>query len=264
MICYRESGEEKTYKAVVLERIASELTAIESELTTLELERKQASDRVEDIRSSPEAIASAHKSRTLEDEMKKIKSKVTMEELDQHHSRMMLKYYVEDDPDEEKVAEYTLKISNNDCKLAQLRDQVSKLDSLHRESNSRLLNALDAVGNLNKEIKDRKEARKIKMKVIQTLSNPSRRPTSLHPSTIIGEIPNGDWDEAEITKKPCSLCGKGFPKLDVIMGSCGCLYHPWCILTQCWISRIYGNQSYKKEFTEAWMESMGLINIGGK
>ena len=49
VVCYRESGEEKTYKAVVLERIASELSAIESELTTLELERKQASDRVEDI-----------------------------------------------------------------------------------------------------------------------------------------------------------------------------------------------------------------------
>ena len=63
-------------------------------------------------------IASAQKSRTLEDEMKKMKSKVTMEELDQHHSRMMLKYYVEDDPDEEKVVEYSLKIANNDCKLA--------------------------------------------------------------------------------------------------------------------------------------------------
>ena len=196
--------------------------------------------------------------------MKKIRSKVTMEELDQHHSIMMLKYYVEDDRDDEKVAEYTLKIANNDCKLAQLRDQVSKLDSHHCESNSRLLNALDAVGNLNREIKDRKEARKTKMKVILTLTNPIRRPTSLHPSSIIGNIPNGDWDEAETTRKPCSLCGKCFPKLDVVMGSCGCLYHPWCILTQCWISRSCGNQSCKKEFTATWMESMGLVNIGGK
>ena len=82
MVCYRESEEEKTYKAVVLERIASELSAIESELNTLELKRKQASDKVEDIRNSPKAIASAQKSRTLEDEMKKMKSKVTIEELD--------------------------------------------------------------------------------------------------------------------------------------------------------------------------------------
>ena len=82
VVCYKESREEKTYKAVVLERIAAELSAIESELTTLELERKLASDRVEEIQSSPEAIASAQKSRTLEDEMKKMKSKVTMEELD--------------------------------------------------------------------------------------------------------------------------------------------------------------------------------------
>ena len=196
--------------------------------------------------------------------MKKMKSKVTMEELDQHHSRMMLKYYVEDDSDDEKVAKYTLKLANNNCKLAQLREHVSKLDSLYRESNNRLLNALDAMGNLNREIKDRKEARKIKMKVIQTLTNLLRRPTSLHPSTIIGDIPNGDWDEAETTKKPCSLCGKCFSKLDVVMGSCGCLYHLWCILTHCWISRSCGNQSCKKEFTAAWMENMGLVNIGGK
>ena len=176
----------------------------------------------------------------------------------------MLKYYVEDDLDEEKVVEYTLKSANNDSKLVQLKEQISKLDSLHRESSSKLLNALDAVGNLNREIKDCKEARKIKKKVIQTLTNPFRRPTSLHPSTIIGDIPNGDWDEAETAKKPCSLCGKCFPKLDMVMGSCGCLYHPWCILTQCWISRSCRNQSCKKEFIATWMQSMELVNIGGK
>ena len=192
VVCYKESGEEKTYKAAVLKRIATDFNAIESELNNLELERKLASDRVEDIRSSPEAIASAQKSRTLEDEMKKMKSKVSIEELDEHHSRLMLKYYVEDDPNDEKVAKYTLKLANNECKLAQLKEQISKLDSLHRESNSKLLNALDVVGNLNREIKDCKEARKIKMKVIQTLTNPLRRPTSLHLSTIIGDIPNGD------------------------------------------------------------------------
>ena len=40
---------------------------------------------------------------------------------------MMLKYYVEDDLDDEKVAKYILKIANNDCKLAQLIEQISKL-----------------------------------------------------------------------------------------------------------------------------------------
>ena len=219
-------------------------------MNNLEQERKLASDRVEDIRNSPEVIASAQRSRALEDEMRKMKSKVSMEELDQHHSRLILKYYIEDDPDEEKVVEYTLKLANNESKLAQLHEQISRLDTLHREMNSRLLIALDAVGNLNK---DRKEARKIKKKAIQTLTNPLRLPNSLHPSTIIGDIPNGVWDEAKTAKKPCSLCGKCFPKLDVVMGSCGCLYHPWCILTQCWISQSCGNQSCKKEFTATWM-----------
>ena len=111
---------------------------------------------------------------------------------------------------------------------------------------------------------DYKKARKIKKKAIQTLTNPLRRSNSLHPSCIIGRIANGDWDKAETAMKPCSLCGKCFPKLDVVMESCGCLYHPWCILTQCWINRSCGNQSYKKEFTTASMQSMGLVNIDGK
>ena len=41
-----------------------------------------------------------------------------MEEFDQHHSRLMLKYYVDGNPDKDKVAEYTSKLANNDNKLA--------------------------------------------------------------------------------------------------------------------------------------------------
>ena len=84
------------------------------------------------------------------------------------------------------------------------------------------MSALDAVGNLNKELKEQKEAWLVKTKVIEILSTPTRRPKSLNLSSIIGKIVNGDWDETEIAMKLCSLCAKCFPKVDVVIGSCGC------------------------------------------
>ena len=127
-----------------------------------------------------------------------------------------------------------------------------------------MVDALEAVGTLNKEMKELKELRQVKMTSIKNLSSRTRRPKSFTPSPIVGDVADGDWNQIHNELKPCSLCGKCFPEFDVVIGSCGCLYHPWCILTQSWISRSSTNEKYKKEFTSSWMRSMGRANIDSK
>ena len=117
-----------------------------------------------------------------------------------------------------------------------IEEDIRRLDTLHREGNNRMVDALEAVGTLNKEMKELKELRQVKMTSIKNLSSRTRRPKSFIPSPIVGDSVDGDWDQIRNELKPCSLCGKCFPKFDVVMDSCGCLYHPWCILTQSWIS----------------------------
>ena len=61
----------------------------------------------------------------------------------------------------------------------------------------------------------------------------------------------------------CALCGHGFPAKDVVMESCGCNYHPWCIVTQTWLSKNCANQDCDKVFTEEWRASLGVFNRDG-
>ena len=58
MIPYREAGEDLTYK-VILDKLSSDVSILDSDIDQVEHERKLASERVEDIRNSPKALAVA-------------------------------------------------------------------------------------------------------------------------------------------------------------------------------------------------------------
>ena len=55
-----------------------------------------------------------------------------------------------------------------------------------------MVNALEAMGMLNKEIKELKELCQVKMKSIKNLSSRSQRPKSFTPSSIVGDVGDGD------------------------------------------------------------------------
>ena len=147
---------------------------------------------MDDIRNSPEALAAAKESKGIEDQMKKLKGKIAMEEIERDHSRKMITYFTVEDPDEEKASEFASKAANNEIRLQNLQEDIRRLDTLHREGNSRMLNALDVLGKLNKEMKELKELRQVKMTSIKKLSSPTRRPKSFTPSAIVGDVADGD------------------------------------------------------------------------
>ena len=69
---------------------------------------------MEDIHNSPEALAATQESRGIEDQMKKLKGKIAMEEINRDHSRKMITYFTVEDPDEERAAEFASKVANNE------------------------------------------------------------------------------------------------------------------------------------------------------
>ena len=64
------------------------------------------------------------------------------------------------------------------------------------------------------------------MKHIQMIRRSGRRPITINPNRIIGDTAESECTEVQICVKLCSLCSKMFPKMDVILASCGCAYHP--------------------------------------
>ena len=89
----------------------------------------------------------------------------------------------------------------------------------------------------------------------------TRRPQSITPSCIVDEIADPNDNEEFVHKS--ALCNIGFPSRDFVIASCGCYYHPWCIVTQTWHSKICFNKSCAREFTKEWRRSMGLFYFEG-
>ena len=69
----------------------------------------------------------------------------------------MITYFIVEDPDEERAAKFVSKVSNNEIRLQKLQEDIRQLDILHRKGNNKMVNALEAVGMLNKEMKEPKE-----------------------------------------------------------------------------------------------------------
>ena len=139
--------------------------------------------------------------------------------------------------------------------------QIRELDEINRRENSEVLNAMAVVKDVRKRLSDAKGRLGLIHYQIEVHSRTSRRPQSITPSPILADLQEDDEDGC---LKPYSLCGRGFPSRDLVMASCGCHYHPWCIVTQTWNSGLCNEESCCQAILEKWRRSMGLHSIEGK
>jgi hypothetical protein len=85
---------------------------------------------------------------------------------------------------------------------------------------------------------------------VEQLKGSSHRTLILHPRKSLTEsshevqVPIFQW-------VPCALCKTPFPLKDVVLAPCMCLYHPWCIVIQNWISDSNAKDDCKKTFDES-------------
>jgi hypothetical protein len=70
--------------------------------------------------------------------------------------------------------------------------------------------------------------------------------------------------ESDFRWIPYTVYEGPFPKKDVILAPCMCLYHPWCVVMQNWKSDSCAKECCKKDFGEAWQRNHGLFQIQGK
>ena len=111
--------------------------------------------------------------------------------------------------------------------------------------NSELIRAKVALKDINKNILHTKGRAAAVRELMEVYGQKTRRLQSITPSCIIGELI--DLNDTEEFVYKCALCNTGFPSRDVVMASCGCYYHPWCIVTQTWHSTTCFNESCARE-----------------
>ena len=145
--------------------------------------------------------------------------------------------------------------------IVALRKQINDLKENTLHSNSDLISAKAALRSVKNRILDAKGRIAAVRDLLEVYGKRTRRPQSITPSCIIGEMTDPN-DSEEFVQK-CALCNTGFPSRGVVMASCGCYYHPWCIVTQAWHSKTCFGESCAREFTDVWRRSMGLFYFEG-
>ena len=261
VILYKDNEEDVTFKSIVLEELESGFRIIDNAIDSLKNDFAEAATKVDEMRSTLENLAVAERGKVVQEELEKLHAKLGIEELKLDHSKRMIGVY---GVDCSRALEHKTKLATSECLIQTIQQQIQELENLNQGENNDIAMALDNVGALEDTIVGLRAKKEVKMKHIQMIRRSGRRPITMNPSRIIGDTAESECTEVQIRVKLCSLCSKMFPKMDVILASCGCAYHPWCIITQAWISQSCANEDCLEDFKTAWLESMGLINMKGK
>ena len=171
----------------------------------------------------------------IETGLKRLRKKLQRTKVDLKHSKKMAAFTTTEPECNEESEEWLQRVTTNEEKLQSLTTEIEEFSEINQRENTKVLNALVAV----KEVKVRLAHAHGRLGQVQNLyavhSRSMRRPQIFSPSCILSDLQDDDEDG---NMKPCTLCGRGFPNRDIVMASCGCHYHPWCIATQTWNSEL--------------------------
>jgi hypothetical protein len=147
-----------------------------------------------------------------------------------------------------------------------LRESMRQLEAANQRK-IELLQECIVTANKEKELEVEVEKLKAvlenKRALIQEVKGISHRSFIHRPSKFVSDTAD-ETVESDFRWMPCAVCEGPFPKKDIILAPCMCLYHPWCVVFQNWKSNSCARQSCKEVFGEAWQRSHGLFQIQGK
>ena len=241
--------------------LESDAEDVGEEIVELEEKQERLDRTVQETGQLPEVDIKAERCKEINTDLKKLRKKLHQTKVDLKHSKKMAAFSATDVDCNEELEEWRQRVIKNEECLDFLIIQIQELDEINHRENSKVLNALTAVKDVKKRVVDAKGRLKLIQNQIEVHSKTSKQPQSITPSSIIVDLQEDDKDSC---LKPCSLCGRGFLKRDVVMASCGCHYHLWCIVTQTWNSGLCYDETCRHVFLEPWRRSMGLHNIEGK
>ena len=205
-------------------------------------------------------LLKVERAKEIETNLKKLKQKLQRTKVDLRHSRKMVTFTSTDPNCIDVSEEWSKRVTVNEENLESLTTQIRDLDEINCRENAEVLNALAVVKEIKVRVADAKGRLGQIRNLINVHSRTAKQPQTISPSSIVGSREELD----NRCLRPCALCGLGFPHRDVVMASCGCHYHPWCIVTQTWNSGLCFKESCHEVFTEPWRRSMGLHYIEGK
>ena len=192
--------------------------------------------------------------------MKKLKKKLYRTKVDLKHSKKMATFTAIDLDCIEESKEWSQRITTNEGNIESLTSQIQELDEINQRENAEVLNVIASIKDVKTRVLEGKGRLGQIRNLIEMDNMTIKRPQTISPSCIVGELL--DVDDIGCLR-PCTPCNRGFSHQDIVMASCGCHYHPWCIVSQTWNSGLCFEESCCEVFMQPWRRSMGLHNIEG-
>jgi ribosomal protein RSM22 (predicted rRNA methylase) len=157
---------------------------------------------------------------------------------------------------------YKMKEANEKRNLQESMSQLEATNQRKIELLQEYIVAAKREKELEAEVENLKGILEKRRSLIQEVKGISHCSFVHRPSKFVEDI-DDETVESDFRWMPCAVCECPFPKKDVILAPCMCLYHPWCVVMQNWKSNSYARESCKKAFGEAWQRSHGLFQIQG-
>ena len=234
---------------------------IEEQLGHLEEERERLRNQLKNSRSSPEDAEKAGKQKEVESQVKNLNTQLRSAKFSLKTNRKMASFMATDPSCTQECGEWNQCVARDVEHIVALRKQINDLKEITLHSNSDLISTKAALRSVKIRILDAKGRAAAVRDLSEVYGKRTRQPQSISPSYIVGDMTDPN-DSEEFVQK-CALCNTDFPIRDVVMASCGCYYHPWCIVTQAWHSKTCFDEFCAREFTNVWRRSMGLFYFEG-
>jgi hypothetical protein len=161
------------------------------------------------------------------------------------------------------LEEYRIREAPEEQNVKECQDQLDEVLQERLQYDKSLTDAIKREKMLQAEIDSFIPKLEMKKKIVEQLKESSHRTLILRPSKSLVESLQ-EIQEPSFQWMPCALCHTPFPHRDIVLAPCMCLYHPWCVVMQNWISDSCAKEDCKKIFDETWQRSHGLFYMQGK
>ena len=186
-----------------MERLNAKANGIDEQLGHLEEERERLRNQLKILQSSPEETEKAEMQKEVDNQVKNLNAQLRSTKFSLKTNRKMASFMATNPSCTEECEEWTQCIARDVAEIEALRKQIKDLKENTLHGNSNLISVKAALSNVKKKIMDAKGRATAVRDLFEVYGKRTRRPQSLTPSCIVGEL--ADPNDSEEFSKMCAL-----------------------------------------------------------
>ena len=237
-----------SYYGLVKARFEADLAKSELQHSEVEADHSDRQIFISTLMSMPKNPAVGTKAKRIKESISRLQGKLQASETALNNIVDSGEYLIERRKEEDRIVNLKYRLKKKEIALIDTKGEISEaMEELKR---------LEAI---MEDLQDKSDRLRDKLR---KMADRIHIPFTLRASQDIQDL-NSGRNSFQLTVKPCALCESNFPQMDILLASCQCPYHPWCLVMQCWLADQCAHRECCEKFAENWKKSLGLDKMPG-